>query len=127
MNVLKIESKTYKGKDDKEYNAYFVKTTVYGKSVEIDLTPRDSGGYIVLEIMFEQATDGVTLTATPATMKDEKTGREIAYTAYKAICTGADGETLETEIKPKRNSDKTLIAFLLQEAKKVETTKDKKQ
>lgn len=120
MVTLIVEREIYTAKDGKEYSAYFVKTRVYGKSVKIDLMPRDSGGYIVLEIMFEQATDVVTLTATPSTMKDEKTGREIAYTAYKATCTGADGETLETEIKPKRNSDKTLIAFLLREQAKLD-------
>lgn len=127
MNALRIERSTYEGKDGNEYSAYSVKAKVYGKSVDIDISPRDGGGYVVLDILFEQATDGVTLTAEPAKMKDDKTGKEISYTAYKAVCTNADGDTLEADVKPKRNSDKTLIAFLLQEAKKADKAKDKKQ
>ena len=117
MNELNIEREQYEGKDGKQYNSYSVKTKVYGKAVTIDLTPKDGGGYIVLDIMFEQGTDGVTLTATAETMTDERTGKKIEYTAYRAVCTTADGERLEADVKPKRNSDKTLIAFLMQERK----------
>lgn len=115
MEELKIERETYEGKDGKEYFSYMVKATVYGKAVEIDFQPKDGGGYVILDILFEQAKDGVKLEATAATMTDEKTGKEIAYTAYKAVCENADGEEMAADIKPKRNSDKTLIAFLMQE------------
>jgi len=118
MKELKIERETYEGKDGKKYFSYMVKTKVYGKEVEIDFQPKDGGGYVIFDILFEQATDGVKLEATAATMTDEKTGKEISYTAYRAVCVNADGEEMAADIKPKRNSDKTLIAFLMQERAK---------
>ncbi len=114
--ALQIVREVYTGKDGKEYFGYLVKGVVRGREVKVDFSPKDAGGYEVLDIVFDVSSTANLI------MTDEETtdtrGRKIEYTAYKAQTVDEDGTPYECDIRPKYNSDKALLTMLLTELKK---------
>ncbi len=108
---LTIERESYKGKDNKEYWAYLVRGEVRGRDVKIDFKPKDAGGYLPLDIVFD-----VNSTAT-LIMSDEETtdknGNKIKYTIYTVRNVDDAGIVYECGVKPRQDSDKSLLVMLL--------------
>jgi hypothetical protein len=48
---LMVERETYQ-KDGKDFYSYFVKGKIRGKEVQARLSPKDIGGYDILDIVF---------------------------------------------------------------------------
>ena len=110
---LTIERETYKGKDDKDYWAYLVRGKVRGRDVKVDFKPKDAGGYLPLDIVFD-----VKPTAT-LIMSDEETtdknGDKVKYTAYTVRNVDESGIVYECGVKLRQDSDKALLTMLLNE------------
>ncbi len=110
-NKIKVERETYE-KNGKSYFTYFIKGVVRGKQVRLAVVPPDNGGYVVLDIVFDNAMEA-DLTMKPYEIKDEKTGSVIRGNTYAVLSVDEDGKVYECPIKPFRASDKSLLNMLL--------------
>lgn len=108
---LLLERETFPGKDGKEYWGYSVKGKFAGRNIKVDFVASDQGGYEVLDMLFSLS-DFVEVVMRDETMTDDA-GRETAYTVYEAQIFDEDENKFSYKIKPSRNSDKTLLQFLL--------------
>ncbi len=108
---IKVERETFV-KDDKTYFSYFIKGVVRGKEVKVAVIPPDKGGYTVLDIVFGEDMSA-DLIMKPYEIKDEATGNVIKGNTYAVLSHDEDGEEYECQIKPFRNSDKTLLNMLV--------------
>ena len=121
---LTIERETYTGKDGKEYWAYLVRGKVRGRDVKVDFVPKDTGGYEPLDIVFD-VKPTATLIMTDETITDAN-GKTTNYTAYRAENIDADGIVYSCGVKPRQDSDKSLLQMLLNTLA-VETAQDAKK
>lgn len=106
-----VERETFE-KNGKVYYSYFIKGTIRGKDIKINIMPPDKGGYTVLDIVFGNAMMAE-LVVKPFEMKDEATGRVIAGNTFAVVSYDENGETYECAIKPFRASDKALLNMLI--------------
>ncbi len=110
-NVIMVERETFE-KDGKTYFSYFIKGKVRGKDVKVAVVPPDKGGYAVLDIVFGNEMKAE-LVSNPFEIKDDATGRVIAGNTYAVRTVDENGETYECNVKPYRNSDKTLLNMIM--------------
>ncbi len=108
---LTIERETYTGKDGKEYWAYLVRGKVRGRDVKVDFVPKDTGGYEPLDIVFD-VKPTATLIMTDETITDVN-GKTTNYTAYRAENVDEHGIVYACGVKPRQDSDKSLLQMLL--------------
>ena len=98
-------------KDGRLYYSYKVRGNVLGHEKKADFVPRDMGGYEPLDVLFEISPKAEII------MRDEvmtsADGRKTPYTTYTAQVTDEDGEVWECGVKPQRDSDKSLLKFML--------------
>ena len=121
---LPVTRQTFIGKDGKEYWGYVVKGTVVRvkngkrlvKEVTVDFVARDQGGYEVLDLIFF-GTDEAELVMHEESMTNEKTGEVTTYTVYEIQATDDDGTVYSYKVKPSRESDKSLLAMLINSLK----------
>ena len=106
-----VERETFE-KNGKVYYSYFIKGTIRGKDIKINIMPPDKGGYTVLDIVFGNAMMAE-LVIKPFEMKDEATGRVIAGNTFAVVSYDENGESYECAIKPFRASDKALLNMLI--------------
>ena len=112
-NKFYVERETYE-KNEKTYFAYFIKGTIRGKEVKISIVPpdRDLKGYMALDIVFGDE-NKAELVVNPFEIKDDATGKVIKGNTYIARTTDAHGEVYECNIRPFKNSDKTLLNMII--------------
>ena len=109
--VIYVERETFEY-NGKTYFSYFIKNTVRGREVKVQVMPHDQGGYTVLDIVFGGA-DKAELFLTPYEITDEKTKRVTKGNTYGVRTVDENGEVWECPIKPYRTSDKALLQMLL--------------
>ncbi len=109
--TLTLEREQYNGNDGKQYWSYFVRGKVRGRDIKVDFVPKDTGGYELLDIVFD-VKPTATLIMTDETMTDAN-GKKTNYTAYRAETIDDDGIVYPCEVRPQRNSDKGLLTVLL--------------
>lgn len=109
--TIYVERETFE-KDDKTYYSYFIKGKVRGKEIKVAVIPPDRGGYSVLDIVFGNEMKAE-LTLTPYEIKDDSSGKIIKGNTYGVRTYDESGEIYECNIKPYRNSDRTLLQMLL--------------
>lgn len=114
---LYLERELFTTKDGKDYWGYSVKGRFAGRDIKVDFVASDQGGYEVLDMLFALSEDDVEVVMRDEVMTDDS-GRETAYTVYEAQIIDDDGNKFAYKIKPSRNSDKTLLQFLLIELNK---------
>lgn len=125
MKNLTVEREIYTSKDKKEYYGYFVKGEIHGRKVQADLMPknRDFDGYDILDIIFDIAPTAELI------VRDEETtaenGKSTKYTVYEVQNTDEDGITYSYKVKPRAESDKSILNVLLQQARKAEEKAEK--
>jgi hypothetical protein len=107
---IMVERETYE-KDGKSYFAYYVKGEIKGKEVRIGIKPPDFGGYAVLDIVFEGASEAE-LVVTPYKMTTTD-GQTIEGNTFTVVSYDEDGEIYECSVKPNRPSDKSLMKMLV--------------
>lgn len=110
-NQIIVERETFE-KEGKTYFSYFIKGQIRGKDVRVAIVPPDKGGYTVLDIVFGNEMKA-NLKTTPFEIKDDATGRVIKGNTYSVQTVDENGEVYECNIKPYRNSDKTLLNMLM--------------
>ena len=91
-NIL-VERETYE-KNGKTFYTYFIKGTLRGKEIKATVTPMDIGGYAVLDIVFDGATQA-NLVVKPYELKDEKTGSTIKGNSFAVSSIDEDGREYE--------------------------------
>lgn len=100
-------------KDGKTYSNYYIYGSKRGRDFKIGLLPPDSGGYIALDIVFDQD-DKLPLVVKPYEIRDEKTRKVTRGNTFAVASKDeATGKTYECKIKPARGSDKDLLDMLL--------------
>lgn len=110
-NRIFVERETFE-KNDRTYFSYFIKGKLRGKDVKVAVVPPDKGGYAVLDIVFGNEMKAE-LVVNPFEIKDEATGRVITGNTYLVRTADENGEVYECNVKPYRNSDKTLLNMLI--------------
>ncbi|MDE6398794.1 MAG: hypothetical protein K2L51_05685 [Clostridiales bacterium] len=90
--------------------AYVLKGQLQGKNTKVDFVPKDKGGYEVLAFVFGVA-DKAELIINVEEMETED-GRKTRYNSYLLRTIDSDGVPWECEVKPQRNSDKSLLKML---------------
>lgn len=120
MANLVVEREIYESKDKKEYYGYFVKGEIHGRKVQADLMPknRDFDGYDILDIIFDIAPTAELIIREEETTAEN--GKTTKYTVYEVQNTDEDGITYSYKVKPRAESDKSVLSVLLQQARKAE-------
>ena len=120
MAMLTVEREIYTAKDKKEYYGYFVRGKLRGREVQADLMPKnkDFDGYAILDIIFDIAPTA------QLTIREEEsetaTGAKTRYKVYEVSNTDEDGITYSYKLKPRAESDKSILGVLLQIAENAE-------
>lgn len=109
--VYEITREKFSGNDGKEYWSYLVRGKARGRDTKVDFIPKDKGGYEPLDIIFE-GNSKVELVMREESMSDEN-GRKSKYMVYTVRTTDEDGTVWKSDVKPARDSDKTLLQMLL--------------
>lgn len=111
------DGKQMRTQDGRDYFAYLVRGKVRGRDIKVDFTPKDIGGYEPLDILFD-ISPKAELLMEERESESEKTNKVTKYMAYWVRVIDEDGEVWECNVKPQRDSDKTLLKYLLTEAGK---------
>lgn len=123
--ITNANGEQMKTADGRLYFAYVtrgvVRTPAGIKEVKVDFCPKDQGGYEPLDLLFEFSPKAE-LVMTEETMTDNN-GRTSHYTVYTAQVVDADGQIWPVSVKPQRDSDKTLLRFLLNTLDKANANK----
>ena len=119
---LIVERKKFTAKDGREMWGY----AVYGKGVngretKVDFNAYDQGGYEVLDMVFD-IKPIAELQMHDETMTDSDTGEIRTYTVYEVANVDEDGDELKCRIKPARDSDKSILAYLLKKLNRKSNT-----
>lgn len=125
MKNLTLIRESFDGKDNKKYWAYMVKGNVRGREVKVDFVPKDIGGYEPLDIVFD-VQDKAELIIGQEQITDSF-GNKSTYATYKARNVDELGIEYECDVKPQRNSDKSLLLMLLNVLQAEEKAKEDKQ
>lgn len=120
MARLTVERDTYETRDKKEYYNYFVRGQVRGREVRAELAPKnkDFDGYELLDLIFDIAPTAELY------IHDEESetasGSKSRYTVYEVQNTDEDGILYSYKLKPRAESDKSILNVLLQKAQRAE-------
>ena len=122
---LIVEREKFTAKDGREMWGY----AVYGKGVngretKVDFNAYDQGGYEVLDMVFDIKSTAE-LKMHDESITDSETGEIHTYTVYEVSNVDEDGDELKCRIKPARDSDKSILAYLLKKLNRQSST-DKK-
>lgn len=109
---LVVEREKFTAKDGREMWGYAVKGKVNGRETKVDFNAYDQGGYEVLDMVFD-IKPTAELQMHDETMTDTETGEIRKYTIYEVANIDEDGDELKCRIKPARDSDKSILAYLL--------------
>ena len=109
---LVVEREKFTAKDGREMWGYAVHGNIRGRDVKVDFNAYDQGGYEVLDMVFD-IKDTADLLMREESMSDGDTGEVRSYTIYEVANKDSDGDELRCRIKPARDSDKSILAYLL--------------
>ena len=109
---LIVEREKFTAKDGREMWGYAVKGKVNGRETKVDFNAYDQGGYEVLDMVFDIKSTAE-LQMHDESMTDSDTGEIRKYTVYEVANIDEDGDELKCRIKPARDSDKSILAYLL--------------
>lgn len=115
----------YRTDDGRLYFKYLLRGKLRGRDVKVDFSPKDKGGYVPLDFVFDvkpeaelDITDEVT----------EFNGKRQHRTVYTVSTVDEDGVVWKCEVKPTNKSDVDLLAMLMnmvnKEVKTVEVNPD---
>lgn len=113
---LFVERESFTGSDGRTYWNYVLRAKILNKEKNIHFSPKDKGGYSVLELLFELS-DKAELVMTTSTMKDDA-GKRTRYTSYKLVTYDEEEIPYEATVKPTAESDKNLLVMVLRTLEK---------
>lgn len=109
---LVVEREKFTTKDDREMWGYAVHGNFNGRETKVDFNAYDQGGYEVLDMIFDiKPTSELYMHEEVMTDSDTKEVRK--FTVYEVANVDTDGDELRCRIKPARDSDKSILAYLL--------------
>lgn len=97
-------------KDGRLYFSYKLDGKLRGRSVEVDFSPKDKGGYQPLDLVFD-VSDKAELFITEVVQ--EMNGVKSRRTVYTVNTVDEDGLIWKAEVKPTRTSDRDMLAMLI--------------
>ena len=109
---LVVEREKFIAKDGREMWGYVVHGKVRGRDTKVDFNAYDQGGYEVLDMVFD-IKPTADLLMREENMTDGDTGEIRKYTIYEVKNIDEDGDEISCRIKPARDSDKSILAYLL--------------
>lgn len=110
---LIVEREKFTAKDGREMWGYAVHGKgVNGRETKVDFNAYDQGGYEILDMVFD-IKPTAELLMHDESMTDSETGEVRTYTIYEVANVDEDGDELKCRIKPARDSDKSILAYLL--------------
>lgn len=96
--------------DGRAYFAYILKGKLRGRDIKVDFSPKDKGGYLPLDLVFDISPKAELLISE---VVSEMNGVKSRRTVYE-VCNVDEGEKLwKCEVKPTRRSDSDLLAMIL--------------
>lgn len=123
---LIVEREKFTSKDEREMWGYAVHGKgVNGRETKVDFNAYDQGGYEVLDMIFEIKSTAE-LQMHDESMTDSETGEVRTYTVYEVSNVDADGDELRCRVKPARDSDKSILAYLLKKLNRQSKEEQKK-
>lgn len=102
--------KQLKTQDGRLYYAYLINGKLRGRPVKVDFSPKDKGGYVPLDLVFD-VSPKAELLITEVTQ--EINGRKQKRTVYTVNTVDENGQIWKAEIKPTRTSDRDTLAMLI--------------
>ncbi len=114
---LVVEREKFIAKDGREMWGYAVHGKVRGRDTKVDFNAYDQGGYEVLDMVFDIKPSAELLIHVES-MTDKDTGEVREYTVYEVKNIDEDGDEISCRIKPARDSDKSILAYLLKKLNK---------
>ena len=110
---LIVEREKFTAKDGREMWGYAVHGKgPNGRETKVDFNAYDQGGYEVLDMVFD-IKPTAELIMHDESMTEGETGEVRTYTVYEVANVDEDGDELRCRIKPARDSDKSILAYLL--------------
>lgn len=102
--------KQLKTQDGRLYYAYLLHGKLRGRPVKVDFSPKDKGGYELLDLVFD-VTPKAELYITEVTQ--EINGAKQKRTVYTVNTVDENGQVWKAEVKPTRVSDRDMLAMLI--------------
>lgn len=96
--------------DGRLYFAYLLRGVLRGRSVKVDFSPKDKGGYLPLDLVFDVSPKAELLITEEVT---EFNGTKNRRTVYTVNTVDEDGVVWKCEVKPTKKSDSDLLAMLI--------------
>ncbi len=112
VKTLLLQREKFETKDGREMWGYALQGKVNGRDTKVDFVAYDQGGYEVLDMVFD-IKPTAQLTMHEETMTDSETGELRKYTIYEVSNVDADGDELTCRVKPARDSDKSILAYMI--------------
>lgn len=110
---LIVEREEFTAKDGRKMWGYAVHGKgPDGRETKVDFNAYDQGGYEVLDMVFK-IKPTAELLMHDENMTDGGTGEVRTYTVYEVANVDEDGDELRCRIKPARDSDKSVLSYLL--------------
>lgn len=96
--------------DGRLYYAYLLRGKLRGRDVKVDFSPKDKGGYELLDLVFDVSPKAeLNITEVVQEMNGVKSRRTI----YTVNTVDEDGQIWKSEVKPSRTSDRDTLAMLI--------------
>lgn len=96
--------------DGRAYFAYILKGKLRGRDIKVDFSPKDKGGYLPLDLVFDISPKAELLISEVVSEMNGVKTRRIVH----EVCTvDEDGQVWKCEVKPTRKSDGDLLAMVL--------------
>lgn len=102
--------KQLKTQEGRLYYAYLLHGKLRGRPVKVDFSPKDKGGYELLDLVFDVAPKAE-LYITEVTQ--EINGTKQKRTVYTVNTVDENGQIWKSEVKPTRASDRDMLAMLI--------------
>ena len=97
------------------YFKYQLNGTLRGREVRVDFSPKDKGGYVPLDLVFDVSPEAELDIIDEVT---EFNGKKQLRTVYKAFTVDESGTEWKCEVRPTNKSDVDLLAMLINMVKK---------
>lgn len=102
--------KQLKTQDGRLYFAYVVNGRLRGRDVKVDFSPKDKGGYLPLDLVFDVSEKAELIISE---VVSEMNGVKSRRTVYTVNTVDTDGVVWKCEVKPTRGSDRDTLAMLI--------------
>lgn len=102
--------KQLKTQDGRLYFAYLLRGTLRNRPVKVDFSPKDKGGYELLDLVFDVSPKAELIISE---VTQEINGVKSRRPIYTVNTVDEDGVVWKSEIKPTRQSDRDMLAMLI--------------